>query len=160
MLQRIGLTYLLAVLVVLTRWPAPDKRPKSPAPGQTQQRKSSSAAHGCWSVHAQCMREHSPWWLIGSSIFACYCILCSLPVPGCSPVHAPGCNMAGYVDALVLRPQHMYPYPTCRRVSTLMTVVRPAGPLLTDSPAHRQLHPASTSTQRGCSQRWGARQRQ
>ena len=72
-------------------------------------------------MHAHLLRSFAPCWALSAALFGAYCLAsCALPVPGCSqpqqPRQSPGCNMAGYVDGVLLRPQHLYPWPTCNRV--------------------------------------------
>ena len=68
-------------------------------------------------------QHHAPL-LCAGTLFAGYWLLsCAAPVPRCpegAASQSPGCNWAGYLDGLLLGPDHLYPYPTCRRVRGLL----------------------------------------
>lgn len=68
-------------------------------------------------------------WGFAAAILAVYSTLSvSLRAPNCKGGSlSTACNFAAWFDSKVLRPAHMYPYPTCRSASPPCTFFDPEG---------------------------------
>ena len=68
-------------------------------------------------------------WGVAATILTAYTALSlTIPIPGCRmPPLTTSCNAAAWVDAKLLRPTHMYPFPTCRRANPPCAVFDPEG---------------------------------
>lgn len=118
-LQRIALCSLLVSLIVLYLPQTPDPRLQA------------LLDRGDEGVALMApLKIYALWWIVGTMMFLAFNgVALLLRPPGCTEVPAltPDCNVAAYIDALLMGQNHSYPYPSCRRADPPCAYLDPEG---------------------------------
>ena len=75
-------------------------------------------------------RDYCWWWAIAAAVVVPYGLVTQfVRVPNCDahPALAPNCNLAAYIDTLVLGTKHMYSAPLCKRMRNGCAAFDPEG---------------------------------
>jgi heparan-alpha-glucosaminide N-acetyltransferase len=79
--------------------------------------------------------KYGMYWISGFGILVIFVIVTfGLPIPDCGYTRGhitPQCNAAGVIDAAILTPSHIYPYPSCLQANPPCTYFDPEGILTT-----------------------------
>lgn len=122
-LQRISICYLLVSLMAIAILPMrkPDRRTGT----QIIDGPTNEAPKG----FVSCTPAQIYLWGAAVAILIAYTALSlTIPVPGCRlPALTTACNAAAWIDGKLLRPRHMYPYPTCRAAKPPCAAFDPEG---------------------------------